>query len=47
MRAGVPEAAAAYANAVFPGDLTPSQRQEVADALSIYRSEGLEPTKFG
>lgn len=33
MRAGVPEAAAAYANAVFPGDLTPSQRQEVADAL--------------
>jgi hypothetical protein len=33
MRAGVPEAAAAYANAVFPGGLTPSQRQEVADAL--------------
>ncbi|KQY90665.1 hypothetical protein [Pelomonas sp. Root1444] len=33
MRAGVPEAAAAYANTVFPGGLTPSQRQEVADAL--------------
>lgn len=33
MRAGVPEAAAAYANAVFPGDLTPSQRQEVTAAL--------------
>ncbi|MFG6412810.1 hypothetical protein ACG02S_02745 [Roseateles sp. DC23W] len=33
MRAGVPEAAAAYANAVFPGGLTASQRQEVADAL--------------
>lgn len=33
MRAGLPEAAAAYANAVFPGDLTASQRQEVADAL--------------
>lgn len=33
MRAGVPEAASAYANAVFPGDLTPTQRQEVTDAM--------------
>lgn len=33
MRAGVQEAASAYANSVFPGDLTPAQRQEVADAM--------------
>jgi hypothetical protein len=33
MRAGVPEAASAYAGAVFAGDLTPAQRQEVADAM--------------
>jgi hypothetical protein len=33
MRAGVPEAAAAYANATFPNDLTPAQRQEVVDAM--------------
>ncbi len=33
MRGGVPEAASAYAGAVFPGDLTPAQRQEVADAM--------------
>ncbi len=33
MRAGVPEAASAYAGAVFPGDLTPVERQEVADAM--------------
>lgn len=33
MRAGVPEAASAYASAVFPGDLTPEQRREVADAM--------------
>lgn len=33
MRAGVPEAASAYANSVFPGDLTPTQRQDVADAM--------------
>jgi hypothetical protein len=33
MRAGVPEAASAYAGAVFPGDLTPEQRREVADAM--------------
>jgi hypothetical protein len=33
MRAGVPEAASAYAEAVFPADLTPTQRNEVAEAL--------------
>lgn len=33
MRGGVPEAASAYAAAVFAGDLTPAQRQEVADAM--------------
>src|SRR5262249_39077432 len=33
MRAGVPEAASAYAGAVFPGDLTPEQKREVADAM--------------
>lgn len=33
MRAGVPEAAAAYAAAAFPADLNASQRQEVADAM--------------
>lgn len=33
MRAGVPEAASAYASAVFPADLTPDQRQEVAAAM--------------
>jgi hypothetical protein len=33
MRAGVPEAASAYAGAVFASDLTPAQRQEVAEAM--------------
>lgn len=33
MRAGVPEAVAAYANATFPNDLTPAQRQQVADVM--------------
>lgn len=33
MRAGVPEAASAYASAVFPADLTPEQRREVADSM--------------
>lgn len=33
MRAGVPEAASAYANSVFPGDLGDAQRQEVVDAM--------------
>ena len=33
MRAGVPEAASAYAAAVFSEDLTPAQRREVADAM--------------
>lgn len=33
MRAGVPHAAAAYADAVSPASLSPAQRQEVADAL--------------
>ncbi|MFG6489649.1 hypothetical protein ACG04R_23435 [Roseateles sp. BYS78W] len=33
MRGGVPEAASAYAESVFPGDLTPAQRQEVANAM--------------
>lgn len=33
MRAGVPEAVAAYANATFPYDLAPAQRQQVADVM--------------
>lgn len=33
MRAGVPEAAAAYAAAAFPGDLSASERREVAEAM--------------
>lgn len=33
MRGQVAEAAAAYSNAVFPGDLTASERQEVADSM--------------
>lgn len=33
MRAGVPEAASAYAAAAFPADLTPAQRKDVADAM--------------
>lgn len=33
MRAGIPEAASAYAHAVFAGDLTPDQRRDVADAM--------------
>lgn len=33
LRAGVPEAAAAYANASFANDLSPAQRQQVADAM--------------
>lgn len=33
IRAGVPEAAAAYAAAAFANDLTPAQRQAVADAM--------------
>lgn len=33
MRAGVAEAAAAYANSVFAGDLTPAERQQVVAAM--------------
>jgi hypothetical protein len=33
MRGGVQDAAEAYANSVFPADLTAAQRKEVADAL--------------
>ena len=33
LRAGVPEAAAAYASAVFSRDLLPAQREEVADGM--------------
>lgn len=33
MRAGVPEAASAYAAAAFPADLNATQRREVADAM--------------
>lgn len=40
MRAGVPEAASAYAGAVFAGDLTPEQRREVADAMRRDASTG-------
>jgi len=40
MRAGVREAASAYAEAVFPADLTPEQRREIADAMRRDASAG-------
>ena len=33
LRAGVADAAAAYASSAFPDELTPAQRQQVADAM--------------
>lgn len=47
MRAGLPEAASAYAGAVFPGDLTPSQRQEVAQAMRRDAQAGDVPSLLG
>lgn len=47
MRAGLPEAASAYAGAVFPGDLTPSQRQEVAQAMRRDAQTGDVPSLLG
>ncbi|HEY9108160.1 MAG TPA: hypothetical protein VIN58_15865 [Roseateles sp.] len=47
MRGGVPEAASAYANSVFPADLTPAQRQEVADAMRRDAATGNALSLFG
>lgn len=47
MRAGLPEAASAYAGSVFPGDLTPSQRQEVAQAMRRDAQAGDVPSLLG
>lgn len=47
MRAGVPEAASAYAGEVFAGDLTPAQRQEVADAMRRDARAGDAPSLLG
>jgi len=47
MRGGVPEAASAYANSIFPGDLTPAQRQEVADAMRRDAATGNALSLFG
>jgi len=47
MRSGVTEAASAYAQAVFPGDLTPAQRQEVADAMRRDALAGHAQSLFG
>lgn len=47
MRAGVPEAASAYAGAMFPADLTPAQRSEVADAMRRDARAGDLPSLLG
>lgn len=47
MRGGVPEAASAYAGAVFAGDLTPAQRQEVVDAMRRDARSGDGPSLLG
>lgn len=47
MRAGVPEAASAYAGATFPGDLTPAQRLEVAEAMRRDARAGDLPSLLG
>ena len=40
LRAGLPDAASAYASAAFAADLTPAQRQQVADAIRRDASQG-------
>lgn len=47
MRAGVPEAASAYAGATFPADLTPAQRLEVAEAMRRDARTGDLPSLLG
>ncbi|RTL45636.1 MAG: hypothetical protein EKK53_05485 [Burkholderiales bacterium] len=47
MRAGLPEAASAYAGAVFPGDLTATQRSEVAEAMRRDALAGDVPSLLG
>jgi hypothetical protein len=47
MRAGVPEAASAYAGAMFPADLTPAQRAEVAEAMRRDARGGDLPSLLG
>lgn len=47
MRAGLPEAASAYAGAVFAGDLTPAQRLEVAQAMRRDAQAGDLPSLLG
>lgn len=47
MRAGLPEAASAYAGSVFPGDLTAAQRSEVAEAMRRDALAGDVPSLLG
>lgn len=47
MRARLPEAASAYAGAVFAGDLTPAQRLEVAQAMRRDAQAGDLPSLLG
>lgn len=47
MRAGLPEAASAYAGSVFPEELTPGQRQEVAQAMRRDAQAGDVPSLLG
>jgi hypothetical protein len=47
MRAGVPEAASAYASSVFPGDLSAAQRQEVVDAMRRDARDGHATSLLG
>lgn len=47
MRAGLPEAASAYAGAVFPGDLTAAQRSEVVEAMRRDALAGDVPSLLG
>lgn len=47
MRAGLPEAASAYAGAVFAGDLTVAQRQEVTAAMRRDAQAGDVPSLLG
>lgn len=47
MRAGLPEAASAYAGAVFAGDLTAAQRQEVTAAMRRDAQAGDVPSLLG
>lgn len=47
MRAGLPEAASAYAASAFPGDLTAEQRQEVVQAMRRDAQTGDLPSLLG